>query len=284
MPLPLAGFADEAGKTLKEQIAAIKDAGWTAFEARNIDGKNLCDFSDSEFFAVVDTLQSNNIKLIGLGSRIANWGRPINTEFQVDVDELKRNAARMKKVGCNLIRIMSYPNRKENPLPEAEWKAETLKRIKELAKIAEDAGIIMVHENCDGWASQSPENALEMLRVVNSPALKLVFDTGNQSAKKKDAAATWSYYEKVREHVVHVHIKATKADEKGNFVHCYPDEEPTVLQIVKDLKSRGYKGYWSIEPHLEVQVHADPNIPDVGRAAWVWGQYARRTEKLISQA
>src|SRR5258708_39657309 len=95
-----AGFADEAGQSISAQIPAIKRAGWNALEARGVDGKNLCDHDDASFYKACDTLAENGIKLIGLGSQIANWGRPITTPFEKDTEELKRNMPRMRKYGA----------------------------------------------------------------------------------------------------------------------------------------------------------------------------------------
>ena len=50
---------------------------------------------------------------------------------------------------------MSYPN---DGLDERSWRDEVFRRMKALVNIAEQEGIILGHENCDGWGSQSPEH------------------------------------------------------------------------------------------------------------------------------
>lgn len=44
----LGAFADEAGSSLKEQIAAMLDNGIQHLEARNIDGRNFIDHTVAE--------------------------------------------------------------------------------------------------------------------------------------------------------------------------------------------------------------------------------------------
>ena len=70
--------------------------------------------------------------------------------------------------------------------------------------MAEDGGILLLHENCYGWAGQGPEQTIELIETVNSPALKLIWDTGNPVPHNQDP---WEFYSAVKEHIVYVHIK-----------------------------------------------------------------------------
>ena len=104
------GFADEAEKSLEGQISTIKEVGWSAIELRLIGGTNVVDLSDEEWEKTRDRLGEENIEIVGFGGQIGNWARPISNDFQVDIDELKRVAPRMREVGTKFLRIMSYPN------------------------------------------------------------------------------------------------------------------------------------------------------------------------------
>ena len=120
-----------------------------------------------------------------------------------------------------------------------------------LAKQAEDGGVILVHENCHGWGSQDPAHALQLMERVDSPALKIVFDTGNE--REID---TVEYFRAVREQVVHVHVKDWKREADGNIHACFPGEgDSGAKQILIDLVESGYDGILSIEPHMIAVVH-----------------------------
>jgi sugar phosphate isomerase/epimerase len=276
------GFADEAGKSLDEQISVVKEAGWKSIELRSLDIGHTCDLSDAQWDEVWGRLQAAGIAVAGFGGQIANWARPVTSDFQKDVDELKRAAPRMKQCGTNLIRVMSYPNDKEKPLGDAEWKQEAFRRLKELARIAEDLGVVLGHENCNGYGSIGPAQYREMIDTVNSPALKSIFDTGNTSLHDNDLEATWRFYEACIDDIVHVHIKSARPGPEGKLVTCYPDEDPMQARVLADLKKRGYDGWVSIEPHLHAQIHAgtEAKDPDAARKAWV--DYAKRLEKLVA--
>ena len=281
MPFRFTGFTDEAERSLDGQISTLREVGWSAIELRLIDGKNVCDFTDEEWKRTWDRLQKEQIQVVGFGGQIGNWARPIDSDFSLDIDELKRVAPRMRQAGTKFLRIMSYPNSESNPLNRSEWRIEAVRRLKELAKIAEGEGIILGHENCSGYG-ETPEGYLELVEAVNSPALQLIFDTGNNSLHDNNTEVTWDYYQKCREQITHVHIKCAKPGENGDdFVTCYVDEDPVQERILKDLETTGYDGWLSIEPHIKAAIHAGQDVDDSGEGRKVWVDFAKGLERLV---
>lgn len=282
MPFKFTGFADEAEKSLAGQIATLAEVGWSAIELRLVDGKNVCDQLDDAWKTTWDTLQASNISVVGFGGQIGNWARAINTDFELDLAELKRVAPRMRQAGCQFLRIMSYPNSGDTPLAADAWKAETVRRIRELSKIAESEGIILGHENCAGYG-ESSTGFLELIEAVDSSAFKLIFDTGNNSLHDNTTQVTWDYYEACKAHIVHVHIKAAKPGADGtDYVTCHVDEDAVQKRILQDLHMNGYDGWLSIEPHMKAAIHAGQDIDESGEARRVWVEYAARLESLVS--
>lgn len=272
-----AGIADEAGKDLDTQIRAHKELGWKHIEPRLIGDTCITDLSDAAFDEALAKLTDAGIQIVSFGAQLANWAREIGGDFQVDVDELERAIPRMQKSGAKFIRCMSYPNNETNPLAENEWRDEVIRRFKELAKMAEDGGVVLVHENCHGWASESVENTLEFIERVGSPALKLVFDTGNTHPGSID------FYEKAKEHIVHIHVKNSKVGDDGKRQTCYIDEGDNGAQeILTDLLARGYDGCLSIEPHMIAVIHLGKGADIDPEAAYnLYVEYGRRLMKLV---
>lgn len=276
------GIADEAGKDIATQIRAHKELGWKHIEIRTVDGVGLTLMSDEAFDNVYRAVTEAGLTVSCFASALCNWSRPITTPFEVDVEELLTAIPRMHRFGCKIIRIMSYPNDKANPLPEAEWHKAAVRRIKLLARIAEDGGVILVHENCDGWGGESPENSLRLLEEVNSPALKLLYDTGNVIAHDQDG---WDFYSKTREHIVYVHIKDAVKTPEGKIQYRYCGEgNGQVRRILTDLIRNGYDGGFSIEPHLKAIIHEskDADDPLAGYKAYV--EYGRRLDAILKEA
>ena len=264
------GIADEAGKPLDVQIKAQKELGWDAIEIRNIDGVNITDLCDEEFEKAYGKIMESGLFVSDFASQLCNWSRPISKHVDIDVDELKRAIPRMQRFGTKYIRMMSYPNA---GWPEAEWRKEVIRRIKLLARIAEDGGIILAHENCNGWGGVSPENALELKQEVDSPAFQLLFDTGNPPAHGQDS---WNFYSKTIDHTAYIHIKDCKNVEgKVHYAYC-GDGNGSVPEILADLHKRGYDGFVSIEPHLAAIVHEAKDADDKDVAFEKYVKYGRR--------
>lgn len=244
-----AGIGDEAGVGLPDQIGSLARLGWTAIELRTVDGLAVGDLDDAAFGRLVETLQAYRCEVVGVASRIGNWSRPITGDFREDLRELEVLERRCPELGTRNVRVMSYPNA---GLTEQEWGRRAVERMRRLAGRAERAGLVLVHENCSGWAGAHAKRMLALLEAVDSPALRLLFDTGNGVAYRYDA---YELLNEIVEHVTHVHIKdATGSAEQP--VYTLPGTgRARVAECLRLLLDRGYVGWWSIEPHLAVQPH-----------------------------
>ena len=275
------GIADEAGRDIATQIRAQGDLGWGHIELRLVDGVNVTELADGAFDAVYDEVTGAGLQVSCFGSAIANWARPITCEVQIDRDDLARAIPRMQRFKCPYIRVMSYPNHPEDPLRERDWRRGSIGRLKYLAAMAEDAGITLLHENCSGWGGMSAENSHILLGEVGSPALKLVFDTGNPVTYGQNA---WDYYLSVYDDIVYVHIKDAK-QVGGENVYVYCGEgEGCVKEIVGDLLSKGYDGGFSIEPHLAAIIHTGESTDDAEELYRTYTEYGRRLMQIVDEA
>jgi sugar phosphate isomerase/epimerase len=238
-----AGIGDEAGISLHTQLGALARLGWNWIELRSVDGTAIADLNDRAFNQLVEVLATRGLNVAGVASRIGNWSRPITGAFDRDLDELAILTRRCAALGTRYIRVMSYLNA---GLDEHEWGRRVVYRIRELASRAEQADLVLLHENCTGWAATNVEHMLALLDAVGSPALRLLFDTGNGVAYGYDA---YGMLADIVTHVAHVHIK--DAAGTGNPVYTLPGAgQARVVDCLRLLLRSGYTGVWSIEPHL----------------------------------
>ncbi|SMC49508.1 sugar phosphate isomerase/epimerase family protein [Lentzea albidocapillata] len=243
--LVLAGIADEAAHDLSTQIEVLTELGWPAIELRTVDRLAVADLTDDRFAAAATALADAGLRVICLDSRIGNWARPITADFEQDLAELDVLARRARSIGTRYLRIMSYPN---DGLSDDDWRTAVVTRIRALARRAEAAGVTLLHENCSGWAGTGAARMLELLDEVASPALKLLFDTGNGVAHGYDG---FDLLGDIAHLVEHVHVK--DADAHGFTI---PGEGTArVADCVKLLRANGYRGAWSLEPHLALRPH-----------------------------
>ena len=275
----LSGIADEASEDLRDQIEVHRELGWKTIELRNIDGQNITQIDEDGFNRTCELIEGEGMRVLSFASAIANWARPITSDFSRDLEDLRRAAPRMRRLGTEFIRVMSYPN---DGLKEEVWQAEVLRRLGELARIAEGEGVILLHENCDGWASESPANLKYLIERIDSPALQIVFDSGNPVAHGSSGEETWEFYLAAKPYIRHFHIKDCRRDQQGNAVHTFPGEGwCRVQEIIRDLLKNGYDGAFSIEPHMAVQIHMQDGAPAQDEARTLYLEYGRRAGILL---
>jgi sugar phosphate isomerase/epimerase len=284
------GIGDEAANQLDGQIGAIKDLGWSCLEMRGVEvpgfaKANFHDLPDAAFDQAVRALENAGLGVYCFGSTIMNWSKTINDAFEPTLAEVKRAIPRMQRLGTKFVRIMSYkPGDEDYRIP-----TEVFRRVKDVTNRFLDAGLQPVHENCMNYGGMSWQHGLELLD--RCPGLKWVFDTANpifnpdrSKAKPWPKQDPWEYWEHIRDHVVHIHIKdATWNQAKNDADYNWPGEgQGRVKDILADALARGYQGALSLEPHMVVVFH-DAQSKTSNEAAMTKNfiEYGRRLERLL---
>ncbi len=286
------GFADEASSDFDVQIKATKELGWNLIETRGLCGGNLASITDAQFDEVCAKLEKAGVSFNCFGSGIGNWAKPIAEPPDSSYDEMRKAIPRMHKLGIKLIRIMSFLVPAELYGQSDQFQNEVIKRIKVIARMAEDAGITLVHENCSSWGGLSLDHTLRLLEGVNSPALKLVHDTGNpvfhddvRGNPPYKKQSSWEYYNAVKEHVVYVHIKDGRIIDGKHIYTFAGDGDGDVRKILVDLIKNGYDGGYSMEPHM-VTVYHDKSVSEEEKQANMYKnyvEYGKRFMKLLAE-
>jgi len=247
--ITFAGIGDEAGRGLVDQVRAHHLLGWSTIELRSIHGVAFADLDAVAFDHVTKTLNQAGLRVVCIDSRIANWGRPITGDFDLDLVELDRLALRCAALGTRYVRVMSYPN---DGLDDEEWGRRVVQRMHVLVKCAEQAGLVLLHENCAGWAGTDALRARRLVEEVDSPSLRLLFDIGNGVAYGYQA---YEMLPDLVQWIEHVHIKDARRV-NGETVYTLPGEGICrVADCLSELLEHGYTGTWTIEPHLSVRPH-----------------------------
>lgn len=278
----ITGISDEAGKDIKTQIKAHKALGWSTLELRLHNGVNVSttDFSDKDFDEVRKAIEEAEMTVTGFGSAIGNWSRSIRGDFSIDVEDLKIAAKRMNIMGTKYIRTMTWVPDEDDLVYS---KNEGIRRYKELAKIAEDAGILLAHENCTGWGGFTPQNMLELKAEVDSPNLVLLYDTGNVVSHGDDPE---EFFRGIRGHFDYIHIKDAKFNAGGDghtFTYCGEGDANVAEILRRVIKEDGYDGFISIEPHVAAIVHEGSDSSKSDEMMYnSYLEYGRKLEKIIS--
>jgi sugar phosphate isomerase/epimerase len=290
MLMILMGIGDEGGSTLDSQIRATLDLGWRYLEPRGMEvagfaKANFHDIPDAAFDLAVRKFESAGVGAWCFGSTIMNWAKRVGDPFDPTLAEVKRTIPRMQRLSTRFVRIMSYkPGDEDYRIP-----AEVFRRVRDVTNMFCDAGLQPVHENCMNFGGMSWQHALELLDKC--PGLKWVFDTANpifnldrSRPKPWPRQDPWEFWEHIRDHVVHIHVKdATWNPAKNDADYNWPGEgQGRVRDILKDALARGYDGGVSIEPHMVVVFHDAPSqTSNDGAMRANYVEYGRRLEAML---
>ncbi|MCP4756876.1 MAG: sugar phosphate isomerase/epimerase [Proteobacteria bacterium] len=289
----LTGFTDEASYRIDIQIKATLELGWKNIESRSTEYGNIGGMTDEHFDLFAGKLSEAGIRVNCYGSGIANWSQDISSPPNASYEELERALPRLNKLGTTLVRVMSFKCAEDASVNTREMEAEVVKRMKRLVEIAEDGGVVLVHENCDNWGGRSHEHTLRLLDAIPSPNFRLVFDTGNPVFRKNipfDSTQPFpyqdalDYYRQVKEFVEYVHIKDGRV-ENGEMTFTFPGEgDGHVEEICANLFQSGYDGGISIEPHMMMVFH-DKNVENKAELRYDnYIEYGRRMERIVQKA
>lgn len=285
--MKLTGFADEAARDLATQIKATKELGWDYISARGINGQNIHNLSEPDFEHVFEQLEDSGIKIAEFGSLIGSWSKTIQSDFSLTLDEVERCIPRMQRLGTRIVRVMSYA---QEPWGENQHEHERFRRLRAIIARFSEAGITVAHENCMNYGGFSSDHTLRLIEEV--PGLRLIFDTGNPVFQRDRSQGdpqpwqdTWQFYQDVREHIIHIHIKDCRNPKNDNVEpeYVFPgDGQAYVPAIVDDLKSNNYDGFVAIEPHVATVFHAKSEDVDWQQCYDSYVKYGRAMESIIS--
>ena len=286
------GIGDEAANTLDGQIKAAQELHWQVLEMRGVElpgfaKSNFHDLTEPAFDLAFRNLEIAGIGVYCFGSLIMNWAKKLEDPFELTLAEVKRAIPRMTRLGTKYVRIMSFkPGDEEYKIP-----AEVFRRVKEVTNRFLDAGLQPVHENCMNYGGMSWQHALDLLDKC--PGLKWVFDTANpifnadrSKPKPWPKQDPWEFWQHIRAHVVHIHIKdATWNPPKNDADYNWPGEgHGRIRDILEDALAHGYDGALSIEPHMVVVFHdAQSNISSQDSMCKNFIEYGRRLEAMLQQ-
>ena len=144
------------------------------------------------------------------------------------------------------IRIFSYF------IPEGDdpddYRDEVISRMSDLAAVAEGSGITLVHENEKEIYGDIPRRCLEIVRAVDSPALKLTWDNANfvQCGVRPYTEG----YPLLSPHVDYLQVKDARFAD-GVVVPAGAGDGQ-FRESMRAFAAAGFEGFASLEPHLQL--------------------------------
>ena len=236
----LSAFADEIDPDPQQQVDVLKQCGVRHIELRSILKTNVLDLTDLQVSELKSLLDKNSFKLSAIGSPIGKV--KIDQPFAPHLDRFRRALELAKVFGTPNVRVFSYY------LPEGgrwgDWRDEVMTRMGEKTRLAEAAGITLLHENEHAIYGDSPERVVDLFQTVKSAGLRAVYDPANYVFCGYDP---WLGWQDTKAYTAHFHIKDWVSGEKhGCLAGTGQGRIPDVIAEV----ANSYNGFATLEPHL----------------------------------
>ena len=242
MTVVLSGFADEISPDLSEQLAVLAAESLSHLELRSVWSTSVADLDDAQLALFRLQLAESGVQVSAIGSPIGKID--IDAPFEPELARLRRVADIAGQLDTNLVRVFSFfiP---DGHAPQL-YRSRVIDRMRALAELAEERGLVLAHENEKQIYGDLPERCADIIASVGSPALRATFDAANfvQCGVRPHADA----YELLRPYLEYVQIKdALMAT--GDVVPA-GQGDGQVRETLAALRDSGFQGYLSLEPHL----------------------------------
>ena len=193
----LSAFADEAGNSLDEQIAALRGNGIRYIEPRNIDGKGILDHTEESLASIKERLDAAGITVGSLGSPIGKYD--ITADFESYLVTFEKALRACEILGTKKMRMFSFFAPQDKL---AEYRDEVIRRLQIMVDIATERGITLCHENESRIYGQMPAEVNDLMDNVKG--LKAIFDPANYRMNDGDVMAG---IEATLKNFAYLHIK-----------------------------------------------------------------------------
>lgn len=261
----ITGFADEIDPSLDVQLAFLNRLGVDYMEIRGVDGKNVSELSLEEARAAQEKLQAAGVSVSAIGSPIGKYS--ITEDFTPHFDLFRHVAELCGIFKCPYIRMFSFfiPEGKN---PE-DYREEVLRRLRLMAAYAKEKNLVLLHENEKGIYGDTAPRCLELMQELYCDNFQAVFDFANFIQCGQE---TLEAYKMLKPYIRYIHVK----DAVGPQVVPAGMGEGNVLEILDELLVGGYKGYFSLEPHLSdfsgfsALEHADARSEKLSDGKFAW--------------
>lgn len=240
----ISAFADEISPDPREQIEVLHAEGIRHVDLRAAWDTNILDFSDEQVTTLESMYRQAGISVVAIASPIGKT--PIDTPFVREVRRLDRAIQLARLFGAPSIRIFSfYPPSSSQAAWPAAFRGEVHSRLRDLALRAEDAGIVLIHENERDIYGDTIARCVDLLSSQGGAFFQAAFDPANfiqvGEVAYPDAFSALSPWIKA------VHVK--DATPEGEVVPA-GEGAADFRSLLDHLRRESFDGVLSLEPHL----------------------------------
>ncbi len=249
--MKISAFGDEIAVDFAEQLRVMQRLKIPLIDIRAAWGVNCSQFTDEHVSRIQDLCARYQIEVSCMGSPIGK--SPIEDPIEIECERLRRVGAVADQLGTRNIRIFSfYP---EAGVDDAAMQS-AIDRLGKLTDIATSLDLQLLLENEKGVVGDLPENCLQLMKAIDSPNFRFIWDPANfvQCGAAEHVDAWW---DALHPSIGYIHIKDALLPEdvpnghgERSTVKVAGQGDGQVKGLLANLKASGYNGVLSLEPHL----------------------------------
>ena len=236
---------DEISSDLEEAIEIAKSWELEYIELHDVWEKNICDLDAATLSKVIRIVKESGLTVTNIDSQTLRCKLDDDEEYSQHIEHLMRSIEIAPLFDTDVVRLFGFW---KEEMTEEKWK-RAFEKMELPIKIAEREGVILGVENVSSGNIGTSDDLVRLFDHFDSRNLKLIWDPGNAYAAGEEAPFP-DGYEKVKEKIIHIHVKDAIFDEQGKRIwkpigQGAVDYKGQMEALYKD----GYRGVIALETH-----------------------------------
>ena len=240
--MKISAFGDEIAVGFEEQLLVLKQLDIPLIDIRAAWGVNCSQFTSGHIENIKALCLQHGIAVSCMGSPIGKSA--ITDPIDVESERLKTIGETAHQLGTRNIRLFSF-----YPAGDVDDDATQLsiERLTVLTEIAAQNDLQLLLENEKGVVGDIPERCLQIMRAIDSPHMRFIWDPANfvQCGAVEQVDRWW---DELKPYIGYIHIKDARLAD--NSVTLAGEGDGQVLELLSRSRAVGYEDVLSLEPHL----------------------------------
>lgn len=276
--MKLSIISDQISPSFEEAFETARDYGFSSVELHNAWDKTIEELDEAETAALKKLLKEYDLSVSNIASTVffvcplyeQDEVSGFDESFHVITGTVDQHLAALKRaceIACELdcpnIRVFPFrfPNNRKPPFGDGEDFRRIQEAMLRASDTAEPYGVTLAVENCPYSHLPKGRMTLDLVRAVNRPNVRLLYDPANsyraviENVPERYRSETLAAEaEQMAPYTAHVHLKNYHYDpsvQPKPFVHVPAGEGDIALaDLVEILKKNGCEAALSLEPEV----------------------------------
>jgi len=266
-------ITDEVTQDIFEAAEFCKKHGLECMEVRSVNDHSPFDFTDQDIADINAAAKKYDLSVCAISAPLFKCDFDDAAAIASHIENFEKCAMRANQIGAKMIRGFDFWDSGVSLEKRAE-------KYKNIAQICQKYDIICVIEADPSVHSNTPHKTAELVKAIDSPYIKVLFDPGNEvwvNEKASDDA-----YMAVKPYLAHIHIKdADIIDGKPDGVKIgagLVDYKTLFARLIDDE----YCGNVMLETHYRKNVElTEEQLKRPGGSTFSLGAYEASEESIV---